>query len=197
LHTTSKARQGRSYTVKNRNEQERTVLVEHPVNPLFKLVETPAPAETARDVYRFELKVPAGQTKVLTVTEERQFGETIAISNQNDDQVRWFLAQPITSERLKEGLKQALALRGAVGKTQREIAEQQRQLRVITEDQVRLRANLKEMPPTAKAYKRYLDKFDAQETQIEAYQAQIKKLQATEHNQKKELEDFLAHLSAD
>jgi hypothetical protein len=53
------------------------------------------------------------------------------------------------------------------------------------------------MPPTAKAYKRYLDKFDAQETQIEAYQAEIKKLEALEHNQKKELEDFLAHFSAD
>ena len=73
----------------------------------------------------------------------------------------------------------------------------QRQLKVITDDQVRLRANLKEMPATAEAYKRYLEKFDDQETQIEKYQADIKKLQGIEHSQKKEFEDFLANFSAE
>ena len=68
---------------------------------------------------------------------------------------------------------------------------------MVTDDQVRLRANLKEMPSTAAAYQRYLDKFDAQETQIEKYQEEIKKLQETEFKQKKELEDFLAGFSAE
>jgi hypothetical protein len=35
------------------------------------------------------------------------------------------------------------------------------------------------------------------ETQIEKYQADIKKLQATEHQQRKEFEDFLAGFSAE
>jgi hypothetical protein len=70
-------------------------------------------------------------------------------------------------------------------------------LKVITDDQARLRANLKEMPSTAAAYKRYLDKFDAQETQIETLQAEIKKLLGIEFKQKKELEDFLANFSAE
>src|SRR5262249_23711931 len=107
------------------------------------------------------------------------------------------LSQPVTSAQVKDGLKRALELRWELAKTQREIAEQQRQLRTITEDQVRLRANLKEMPSTAQAYKRYLEKFDQQETQIERYQADIKQLQATEHQQRKALEDFLAAFSAE
>ena len=53
------------------------------------------------------------------------------------------------------------------------------------------------MPATAAAYKRYLEKFDQQETQIEDYQKQIKALQGTEHKQRKEFEDFLANFSAD
>ena len=61
-------------------------------------------------------------------------------------------------------------------------------------DQARLRANLKEMPATAAAYKRYLKKFDDQETQIEDYQAKIKKLQGVEFEQKKEFEDYLGQL---
>ena len=53
------------------------------------------------------------------------------------------------------------------------------------------------MPPQAEAYKRYLKKFDQQETDIEKYQADIKKLQAIEHAQKKEFDDFLANFNAD
>ena len=60
LHTTTKLRETKTYTVKNRNPQDRVVLIEHPVRPDFKLVSKDKPAETARDVYRFELKVPAG-----------------------------------------------------------------------------------------------------------------------------------------
>ena len=85
----------------------------------------------------------------------------------------------------------------ATTKTRREIEQQQRELSTITEDQKRLRANLKEMPATAQAYKRYLEKFDKQETQIEKYQADIKKLQAQEHSQQKALDDFLVAFSAE
>ena len=95
------------------------------------------------------------------------------------------------------GLEKAMALRATVARTRREITELQRQLSTITEDQGRLRANLKEMPSTAKAYKRYLEKFDQQETQIETYQADIKKLQAQEHSQQKAFEEFLAGFSAE
>ena len=90
-----------------------------------------------------------------------------------------------------------MKLRATVAKTAREIAEQERQLKVIVEDQGRLRANLKEMPATAAAYKRYLEKFDAQETQIEMFQKEIKRLQGIEFAQKKEFEDFLASINVE
>ena len=111
--------------------------------------------------------------------------------------MRWFISQPVVGANVKKGLEQAIALRGAWSKTTREIQELERQLRAITEDQARLRANLREMPQTAAAYKRYLDKFDKQETEIERLQADVKKLQGVEHNQRKEFEDFLNNLSAE
>src|SRR5580658_1360987 len=104
---------------------------------------------------------------------------------------------PVTSAKVKSALEQAMTLRWETAKTQREIGEQERQLKVIVDDQTRLRANLKEMPSTAAAYKRYLEKFDAQETQIEGYQAEIKKLQGVEFKQRKDLEDYLANFSAE
>ena len=47
------------------------------------------------------------------------------------------------------------------------------------------------------AYKRYLQKFDEQETQIEKYQAAIKSLQGQEHEQRKSFEAFLAQLNVE
>ncbi len=198
LYSTTKLRETKTYTVVNRNDAERLVLVEHPVRNDFHLTDDVAkPAETASDVYRFEVKVPAGKTATQVVTEERVIGSQIQLTNSNDDQMRIFINSTASSPRVKDGLKQAIALRWALNKTQRDIAEQQVQLKTITDDQTRLRANLKEMPPTAAAYKRYLDKFDQQETQIEKYQADVKKMQETEHQQQKDFEEFLANFSAE
>jgi hypothetical protein len=198
LYSTTKLRETKTYTIVNRNDAERLVLVEHPVRNDFHLTDdTSKPAETASDVYRFEVKVPAGKNATQVVTEERVIGSQIQLTNSNDDQMRVFINSTVSSPKVKEGLKQGIALRWAMNKTQREIGEQQLQLKTITEDQVRLRANLKEMPPTAAAYKRYLDKFDQQETQIEKYQADVKKMQETAQQQQKEFEDFLNNFSAD
>jgi hypothetical protein len=197
LHSTTKLRESKSYTIKNRNEQERLVLLEHPVRHEFKLIDTDKPAETASDVYRFEVKVAPGKSETKTVTEERILNQQVLLTNSNDDQMRFFLNSTVSSPKVKGALKEALDLRYALAKTTREIQEQQRQLKTITDDQGRLRANLKEMPPTAAAYKRYLEKFDKQETEIEQLQNDVKKLQATEHQQRKEYENFLANLTVE
>jgi hypothetical protein len=197
IYTETKIRESKTYTVVNRNDQERLVLVEHPVRNDFKLIDTDKPAETASDFYRFEVKVAPGKTETQKVTEERILNEEVAINTRNDDQIRFFISQTASSQKVKDGLKQALELKWAFEKTRREIGEQERQLKAITDDQARLRANLKEMPASSAAYKRYLEKFDQQETQIEEYQASIKKMQGVEHEQVKKFEDFLANFSAE
>jgi hypothetical protein len=197
LHTTTKLRESKTYTVKNRNDEKRTVLIEHPVRNDFKLVSDTKPVETASDVYRFQLKVAPGKTEKQTVSEERIINATVQLSNIDDNSIRHFLNQTITSDKVKTGLKQAMELRWALNKTQREIAELQRQLNAITQDQPRLRSNLKELPQSSEAFKRIVTKFNEQETQIENYQADIKKLQGVEHGQRKELDDFLAAFTAE
>jgi hypothetical protein len=198
LHSQTKLRETKTYTIVNRNDAERLVLVEHPVRNDFHLTDdTSKPAETASDVYRFEVKVPAGKTATQAVTEEKVVNEQIQLTNSSDDQMRLFINSTISSPKVKDGLKQALDLRYTLATTQSAIADKQRELKDITDDQVRLRANLKEMPPTAAAYKRYLDKFDAQETQIEKLQEDIKKMQGTESQQRKAFEEFLNNFSAE
>jgi hypothetical protein len=197
LYRTDKVREEKTYNIKNRSEHDRVVLIEHPFRADFNLVSKDKPAERARDVYRFELKVAAGKTVTEEVIEEKDLGTNVTLSNTDDNTMRFFLNQPVVSDAVKKALEQALGMKAKVDNARREIEQLQRQLKDITDDQVRLRANLKEMPPTAEAYKRYLKKFDDQETQIEDYRKKIKELQDTEFTHRKTFEDFLAKLDVE
>jgi hypothetical protein len=195
LYTSTKIRESKTYTIVNRNDQERLLLIEHPVRNDFKLIDTDKPAETASDFYRFEVKVPAGKTEKQTVTEERILNQQVQLTSLDDNTIRHFMNQPVISAKVKAALEETLKLRWEVAKTQRETADLERQLKVITDDQTRLRSNLREMPQTAAAYKRYLEKFDTQEVQIEKFQKDIEQLRGVQFKQQKELENFLANLN--
>ena len=81
IQTTVKNRQIKTYQIKNRNDQERLVLIEHPVNNAFHLTGD-KPKETASDFYRFEVKVPAGATKTQVVAEEQEVRQRLFAEQQ-------------------------------------------------------------------------------------------------------------------
>ncbi len=191
LYTTTKVKDSKTYTIANRNDTDRVVLLEHVKRTDFTLTSQDKPWETASDVYRFKVNAPAGKTIAYTVSEEKDFASSVTLTNSDDDGIRLIINQPVTSQVVKKALEQVLSLRGKLGDTQRELQQQERYLLSITNDQDRLRKNLKEMPPEAVAYKRYLKKFDDQETEIERLQKLIKDLQDSEHAQRKSYEKFL------
>jgi hypothetical protein len=197
LYRTDKVRETKTYTIKNRSTHERTVLIEHPIRADFHLVGKVQPVEKARDVYRFRVKVPPGQGASEEIVEEKDTVSQVVLTNIDDQMMVLYLREPTVSEAVKKALTKAMELNGKWAATQRDIQQQERQLRSIVEDQGRLRANLKDMPPTAEAYKRYLKKFDDQETQIEQYQQRIKSLQETEAQQRTAYDTFLAQLNVE
>jgi hypothetical protein len=197
LYSTTKVQEGKTYKAKNRSQQDRLLIVEHPYRPEFKLVSKDQPSERARDVYRFEVKLPVGQSASLDVVEERDVVSTVQLNNTDDQTIRYFLNQTISSAKVKEALQKALELKGKLVGTQQELAAVNVQLKQISDDQARLRANLKEMPPTAAAYKRYLEKFDTQETEIEKLQAAQKKLQDAELTQRQDFDNYLGSLDVE
>jgi hypothetical protein len=197
VHTVTKISEKKTYTLVNRNDQDRTMIVEHPNRTAFTLTTKEQPWETARDFHRFKVSVPAGKTVPFEVSEERVINQQYQLTNLDDETIRIFLKAPATSAAVKKVLEKAMELKNKLAATQREIQQQERQLIVITTDQDRLRKNLKEMPPEAAAYKRYLKKFDDQETEIERLQKLIKELQEEEHNRRKEYEQYLANLNVE
>jgi hypothetical protein len=197
VHATNKLRDTKKYLVKNRSSQDRTLIIEHPVRADWKLVTPEKAAEQSRDVYRFEVKVPAGKSLTHEVVEEQSRVDQLALNANADHTVRVFLRSAVPSARVKEALEKATGLRGKLSETQAQLGQLQGQLKGITDDQVRLRSNFERLPPTSDAYKRYLKKFDTQETEIEKLQDDIKRLQTTEKGQLKEYEDYIAGLTVE
>jgi hypothetical protein len=197
LHMTTKVRESKTYNVKNRSEQDRVVLIEHPYRPEFKLVSKEKPKERARDVYRFDLTVPAGKSASQEVAEERDLVNQIAISNLDDPTIKLVFSSKTTSPKVIEALKKSQDLKFKLADTQRELGLVRQQLADIERDQTRIRANLKDTPATAEAYKKYLAKLDAQEGEIDKLTARIKELQEAENQQRKEYDNYLANLNVE
>ena len=197
LTATHKMRESKTYAIKNRSGQDRTLLIEHPFRADYKLVDTDKPAEQARDVYRFEVKVPAGKTASQSVTEERVFSQVYALTDSPDDSVRIFLGSNVTSAQVQAALKKALELKGKLEATRGERNQRKADLNAIVQEQARLRANLQTVPQNSDLHKRYLDKLGDQETEIEKLQAQIKKLDETEKQQVGEYRSYLSGLSVE
>jgi hypothetical protein len=194
---TEKERQGLTYHAVNRSRTDRTLLVEHPYRAEYKLTSEMKPAERSRDMYRFEVKLAADQSAEVPVTEERDIQQRVAITNLTSDQFRFYMQQQTITDKVKTALAEALKMQTALQQTRAALAQIEKQLDEINKDQDRLRKNLKEVPPTAAAYKRYLEKFDAQETQIEKLQADQKRLMETEATQRKAYDTYLSGLTVE
>jgi hypothetical protein len=197
LEATHLFRQSKTYNVKNRSEQDRVLLIEHPFDASFKLIAPNEPTERARDVYRFQVKVKAKGEARQEVIEESQQLQQVAISNFDDEAIKFFVSQKVVSEAVKKALREATTLKHKIAATQQDIAQQQGRLDDIRKDQQRLRENLKTVPPESEAYKRYVKKFDTQETEIEQLQDTVKKLQEKELQQRKDYDAFLANLTVE
>jgi hypothetical protein len=197
LFATTKLRESKTYVVRNRSTHDRVVLIEHPFRPEYTLVSPKEPSERARDVYRFEVLVPAGKEVSLDVVEERTLVQQVVLTNSDDQTILRYLSGPVVSGGVKDALAKAVELKRKLEATRRELAQAERQFKSILDDQARLRANLERVPPGSEAYKRYLKKFDDQEVEIEKLQEAIKKLQVTEHEQRQAYEDYLGNLSVE
>jgi hypothetical protein len=197
LQTITRLREVKTYNIKNRAESDRLVLLEHPVRHDFKLVSKDQPKERTRDVYRYEVKVPAGKSASQEVIEEQDILSQVVLNNLDDNTIRVVFQSTVASAKVMDAIKKSQELKTKVAETQRNLGLAQRQLGDIERDQTRLRANLKETPPTAAAYKKYLEKLDKQEGEIDVLTARIKELQEVEAKQKKDYDDYLGNLTVE
>jgi hypothetical protein len=185
------------YTAVNKGTEAKTVWVTQPIKSGWKLIAPAKAAETTPDLQRFEMKVPAGEKVTLEVIEEQDQTTDVELAKLTADQLDLAVREPTTPPAVKAALGRVKANLTARGDADKGIADENAALKEIVEEQSRLRANLATVPKESDAYKRYVKKFDDQETDIEKRRAKVKELEQTKQKLAKELTDLLKELKAE
>lgn len=194
LVASQKALAEQTYTIKNRDEKPRLVLIEHPFRPEWQLTDTPTPAERTKDVYRFAVPVEAGQKAQLRVREERPLQQTVELTNAGTDVIASYVRATRVSAKVQEALQRVITLREKADQTGQQRRRLEQQIQEISQEQGRMRENMGKLGQNSELYGRYVRKLDQQETEIEKIRKELEALKTAEVQQRKELQDYLLSL---
>jgi len=176
-----KLRRKATYVVRNQDDARRIVLVEHPLEVEWKLVETPAPAETTAGEHRFRVEAAPGVTTELVVQEESARETTYALSNVSAEQIAFWLHERTIDSEIERVLRQVVAKRDEVEAVHREIQSRDSEQANIFNDQGRLRENLSKLGDSSEEKglrRRYVAELERQENRLDAIRAERAKLEA-------------------
>jgi len=176
-----KLRRKATYVVRNQDDARRVVLVEHPLDAEWKLVETPAPAETTAGEHRFRVEAAPGVTTELVVQEESARETTYALSNVSPQQIELWLQERTIDSEIERVLRQVVAKRDEVEAARRDVAARDSEQASIFNDQGRLRENLSKLGDSSEEKglrRRYVAELEKQENRLEVIRAERVKLEA-------------------
>jgi hypothetical protein len=194
LLVTHEALEEKTYSVRNRSTEAKTVIIEHPWRGDWNLAQPVKADEQTRDVYRFELELPANASDKLVVREQKQMEERMELANFARDGILFYLRAPRVSAQVRDALERVVELRDRLHQTGVERAGRERQVTEITQEQARIRENMGRLDRTTELYIRYMRKLDEQESELETLRREIQKLRETEIRQRRELDEFLLNL---
>jgi len=195
LIVTSKQVSKISYTIKNRTDAARTVLVEHPLRDQWKLIEPDKAAETTRSLYRFEVAVAPDASEKLIVSEEMPISERVSLTSESLSRVAVYLRAQTISEAVKTVLAKVIEMKTGLATIERNIEVKQARLEQIGVEQERIRQNMEQLDHDSDLYKKYVTKLTAQEDEFDKVRGEIDALTTEQSKAQRELENFIAGLN--
>jgi hypothetical protein len=194
LITSHKHTRTKNYVIKNSGRKTKTVLIEQPIEQPWNLVSPKEPGEKTRSLYRFSVSAEPGKPAALDVKEEWTQGESVAITNLDDNRIQYFLAATLVSEDVKKALRDVVTQKAAIQAVVLKRQEIERQITVIDQEQNRIRNNMAQLPKDSDLFRRYVTKFTEQEDAIDGLRKQVTAAIVEEQNLRKKLDAFLIGL---
>lgn len=189
--------QRQEYVIANQGTSDRALIVEHPISAGWTLVDSPKPVETTDALYRFRDAVAVGETKKLVVSEERVEVEGIAILPADDSIIEFYARTGEIPAGVREALARAVAMKRAIAATARAIEQKQAKVGEITQDQERMRQNMRTVDQKSPYYQNLMTKLTNQEAVLDGLRGEIDQLRQQQDAQRAELEQYLATLDLD
>jgi hypothetical protein len=169
LVTRSALVQKKVYAIRNVDNRIKTLIIEHPLRANFHLIDTAKPAETARDLYRFEVKVPANGSVDFPVTEENIYDQQTSVSSLTPDALLVYVRNKAISDAARRQLQQITDLKTQIANLDAEKRKLDSDVQGITRDEDRNRQNIASLSAVSgqqQMVQDYARKLSDQETQI-------------------------------
>jgi hypothetical protein len=190
-------RQENTYTIRNRDAAARTVVIEHPARSGWKLTDDETPAESSASFHRFRLTVEPKKTTELTVKEYRPILNSYQLTNVTDDQVKYFLVQKMINIETERVLRKVILQKNDIAQLDATIAGRKTQISSISDDQQRVRENMKALKGSAEEkalVERYVKELNEQEDRMQSLRHEITDLQQKRESAQKTLNETIEAL---
>ena len=192
-----RTRESTTYVIQNLTDMDRTFAVDHIVRKAWTRIDGKTTQE-GPDVYHFELKVAKDKSAQKEVVEEKvEASKEILVRSLPEIDIRRYLANPAVSADVKAALAKSDAINTKVSEAQKSVTTLEKQLKILSDDQGRLRSNLQIIPMNSDHYKKFLEKFVSMETEIETLQRQLRLAQVTLEAIRREQDLYLLELKAE
>jgi uncharacterized protein YcfJ len=194
---TREDREERTYTIHNRDISPRTVVLEHPARQGWKLADGVIPDETTVSFHRFRLTVDPKKTATLNVAEFHPVSTRWQINNLSDKEIGYFVDGKMLTPDVEQALRRVIAQKDELVGIDAEISSRRSQIDSISEDQKRLRENLKALKGSAEEkalVERYARELNTQEDRVLSLQKEMSDLRQKRDASQKTLSQIIESL---
>ncbi len=131
----------KTFTIRNIDPEAKTIIIEHPVRPGYKLVGMTA-KETTADKYRFEVAAAADSTSKFAIVEEMVYDEAIGVTNLTYDEIMVWVRNKDLDEAGRAQLERIAELKRQISDNQLEQQRTDERVNEFSQDENRLRNNI-------------------------------------------------------
>jgi len=185
------------FEVKNSGAEAVKLLVEHPLEGGWKLVEPEQPAEKTRDRYRFAVEAEPGKPASLAVAEEQVVSQQVALTNLDDGMILFYSNATVTSPAVKQALTDVIGRKREIERLAQERGRREQEIQAVTQEQERIRQNMAQLDRASDLYTRYVTKFAEQEDRVESLRKEIAALQDQEQQARRGLDEMLSKVEVE
>jgi DNA repair exonuclease SbcCD ATPase subunit len=191
-------RQRRTYTVRNEDDAARVVVIEHPARAGWTLSGSLTPAESTAAWHRLRVPVGPKTTVTFTVEEVRPVQTQFAVNAITDQQVALLVQDQAISAPIEAALRQVITRKAEVARLTAEAAAREAQIAQISQDQERVRENMKSLQGTREErqlLQRYVKQLNEQENRLDELRGELKSLTTQRQAAEAELGRFIEAMS--
>ena len=183
------------YRIKGAAREPRRVVIEHPLQAGWKIIApTPDEVELTESNYRVHEDLEADSQKTVSVTLQRTRLQTIQLVNLANAQLVAYTKNDELDPKLRKAIAGIGDLRHAIDGHKRRLEQLANGRKRIFEEQKRIRDNLGRIPRDNDLYRRYLQKLNDQEDELEGLNVAMARAQDDLNGARDALTKYIAGL---